>query len=182
MVMGSVVALPPYTYVPGQTPHPVSDPRGHAYGQPPEPVTPLDPAQPRQSLTWYTACSLFEAGYYWEAHEAWESLWHAAGRSGPVADCLKGLIKWAAAGVKVREGRPEGVRRHCFRAAQLLQDSCRASGASPIADCDVPHVLLLLRAATSCPPEVVGTPTDVQPLAGWTLRSPSPWDASRSTP
>ena len=53
--------------------------------------------------------ALFNAGYYWEAHEAWEGLWHAHGRDGPTADVLKGLIKLAAAGVKVREGRPHGV-------------------------------------------------------------------------
>ena len=45
---------------------------------------------------------------YWEAHEAWEELWHACGRMGPTADFLRGLIKLAAAGVKVREGRPRG--------------------------------------------------------------------------
>lgn len=151
------------------TPHPVSDPRGHAYGHSPEPVTPLDPADPCQSPTWCIACALFEAGYYWEAHEAWESLWHAAGRTGPVADCLKGLIKWAAAGVKVREGRPEGVRRHCLRAAELLHSSCTWFNAAPIVGLDVPHMLLMIRAAASCPPDVIGTPMDVHPFDGWTL-------------
>ncbi len=29
---------------------------------------------------------LFNHGYYWESHEEWESLWHAAGRRGVVAD------------------------------------------------------------------------------------------------
>ena len=48
-------------------------------------------------------------------------LWHAAGRTGATADFLKGLIKLAAAGVKVREGRAAGVRRHAERAVDLLQ-------------------------------------------------------------
>jgi uncharacterized protein len=55
-----------------------------------------------------------------EAHEAWESLWHACGRSGSVADLLKGLIKLAAAGVKSREGRPKGVKQHAARSLELL--------------------------------------------------------------
>ena len=69
---------------------------------------------------------LFNAGYYWEAHEVWEELWHAEGRRGPTADVLKALIKLAAAGVKVREGRENGVRTHCRRAAASVRGGGRA--------------------------------------------------------
>jgi hypothetical protein len=62
---------------------------------------------------------LFNAGYYWESHVAWESLWLASGRKGVVAVFLKGLIKLAAAGVKSLEGTPEGVKSHSTRAAEL---------------------------------------------------------------
>ncbi len=163
-------ALPPYTYVPGQTPHPVSDPRGHAYGHRAEPVPPLDPAHPEKSPTWMEACTLFKAGYYWEAHEAWESLWHAAGRTGPVADCLKGLIKWAAAGVKVREGRPAGVHRHCLRAAELLRNAQSVSAVPPIAGLELHRILAVIEAASEASPEVPGTTDEVRPLHGWTVR------------
>lgn len=112
--------LPPYSYVPGQSPHPLSDPRGHSFGRHEPPVAALDEATWRQNETWLYAIDLFNHGYYWEAHEAWEALWHAAGRKGPTADFLKGLIKLAAAGVKAREGRPPGVRRHALRAVELL--------------------------------------------------------------
>jgi predicted metal-dependent hydrolase len=71
---------------------------------------------------------LFNAGYYWEAHEAWESLWHAHGRRGPTAEALQALIKLAAAGVKVREGRPAGVQTHAARAAALFDRACEAGG------------------------------------------------------
>ena len=90
---------------------------------------PLDQATWRQNETWLDAIDLFNAGYYWEAHEAWEALWHAGGRKGPTADLLKGLIKLAAAGVKASEGRPAGVRQHARRAAELLA-SARSQGAS----------------------------------------------------
>jgi predicted metal-dependent hydrolase len=66
------------------------------------------------------AIDLFNHGYYWEAHEAWESLWLGCGRTGVTADFLKGLIKLAAAGVKARERRTEGVLRHARRAAELF--------------------------------------------------------------
>jgi predicted metal-dependent hydrolase len=64
---------------------------------------------------------LFNRGFFWEAHEAWESLWHANGRKGPVADFLKALIKLAAAGVKHLERVPRGTATHALRAAQVWQ-------------------------------------------------------------
>ncbi len=112
--------FPPYSYVPGQAPHPVSDPAGHMYGHEPPKPPPLDPANWRASDTYLYGIDLFNHGYYWEAHETWESLWHAAGRKGEVADFLKGLIKLAAAGVKVREENAAGIERHARRARELL--------------------------------------------------------------
>lgn len=115
------IPFPKYAFVPGRHPHPVTDPRGHHFGCPQAPVGALDPADPLRSREYLFAIDLFNAGYYWEAHEAWEGLWIAAGRRGAVADFLKGLIKLAAAGVKAREGSSEGVVRHARRARELLE-------------------------------------------------------------
>lgn len=122
------VPLPPYAHVPGRTPHPVSDPAGHMAGRQPAPLPPLDPGQWYRSAAYLAGIDLFNYGYYWEAHEAWEGLWHAAGRKGTTADFLKGLIKLAAAGVKHGAGRPDGVRSHARRAAELWQGVARALG------------------------------------------------------
>jgi uncharacterized protein len=113
--------FPPYSFVPGRFPHPVSDPAGHSFGVVPPATPALDPAHWTQNRLYLFAIDLFNAGYYWEAHEAWESLWHACGRAGRTADFLKGLIKLAAAGVKVREGRPAGVVGHARDAADLFR-------------------------------------------------------------
>jgi hypothetical protein len=113
--------LPPYAHVPGRTPHPVSDPQGHSYGAEPDRPPPPDAERWSSSRAYLRGLDLFNHGYYWEAHEAWEALWHACGRSGLTADFLKGLIKLAAAGVKVREGRPDGARSHARRAAELFR-------------------------------------------------------------
>lgn len=113
--------FPRYAYVPGRQPHPTTDPRGHSFGLASAEVPPLDPDDPERSAEFLHAIDLFNHGYYWEAHERWESLWHAAGRSGPLAELLKGLIKLAAAGVKAREGNAPGVRRHVLRAGELLR-------------------------------------------------------------
>lgn len=112
--------FPPYSYVPGRFPHPLSDPAGHSYAHPIQPPAALDPQAWRRSRAYCLAVDLFNHGYYWEAHEAWEGLWHAAGRRGALADFLKGLIKLAAAGVKAREGRLAGVHRHAQRAGHLF--------------------------------------------------------------
>jgi len=127
-------SLPPYSYVPGRSPHPVADPAGHSYGQQPRSVAPLDPARWQPCGEFCHALRLFDAGYYWEAHEAWEALWMATGRTGPDATALKGLIKLAAAGVKAREGNAAGIGRHARRAAELLrmaQSEMRTVGGDP---------------------------------------------------
>lgn len=68
---------------------------------------------------------LFNHGFYWEAHEAWEPLWRAANAGSSHRDCLKGLILLAAAGVKLREGKHAAAARHGRRAAALF---ARAAG------------------------------------------------------
>lgn len=113
--------FPPYSYVPGHAHHPVSDPNGHMHGELHKPADPLNPDAWRSSPEYLYGLDLFNHGYYWEAHEAWESLWHAAGRRGPLADFLKGLIKLAASAVKAREGNPRGVSRHAERAIELFR-------------------------------------------------------------
>jgi hypothetical protein len=112
--------LPPYSYVPGLAPHPISDPRGHSFGATHPATEPLDESSYAINQNYLYAIDLFNYGFYWEAHEEWESVWHAAGRSGPTADFLKGLIKLAAAGVKLREGRAAGVKQHAQRSAELI--------------------------------------------------------------
>jgi uncharacterized protein len=121
--------LPPYSYVPGLAPHPTSDPRGHSHGVHEPQPSPLTESSYCDNVVYLYAIDLFNHGFYWEAHEAWEALWHAAGRSGPTADFLKALIKLAAAGVKLREGRAAGVKQHAERAAELFH----CAGSSGIA-------------------------------------------------
>jgi hypothetical protein len=112
--------LPPYAFVPGRSPHPHSDPAGHSYGMKPEPVSAPDPQNWQECRPYLRGLDLFNHGYYWEAHEVWESLWQAAGRRGVLADFFKGLIKLAAAGVKVREHNRRGLLSHAGRASELF--------------------------------------------------------------
>ena len=113
--------FPPYAFVPGRHPHPIRDPEGHSFGQEVETLPAPLPGELAGNIHFRFGLDLFNFGYYWEAHEAWEELWHAAGRKGNLADLLKGLIHLAAAGVKAREGNPNGVIRHARRAGELFR-------------------------------------------------------------
>lgn len=113
-------AFPPYAYIPGRWPHPTRDPGGHSYGTAAEAPAPPDPAAWRACQDYLYGIDLFNHGYYWEAHEAWEGLWVACGRSGTTAAFLQGLINLAAAGFKARWGNPRGLRANAKTAAGLL--------------------------------------------------------------
>lgn len=123
------IPLPPYAYIPGHDlPHPVNDPRGHLYDAQKDPahqlalsfdglMTPqIDASAHRRDLAatlsadlqWLYALDLFNEGFYWEAHEAWEGFWNALGRSTPDARFVQGLIHLAAACVKVRVRKTAG--------------------------------------------------------------------------
>jgi hypothetical protein len=99
----------------GAFPHPKRDPEGHAFGVTEREVAALEPDRWRSNEDYRFGFDLFNRGYYWEAHEVWEDVWNASGRQGTVSEMLKGLIKLAAAGVKVRQGQPSGVVKHASR-------------------------------------------------------------------
>lgn len=119
-------ALPPYAYLPHRDPahrhpHPERDPGGHVRdGAPgPEVTGPPDPDAWRDTPAFLWGVDLFNAGYYWEAHEAWEELWRAAADD-QTAALLHGLIKLAAAGVKAGVANPRGTARHARAASELF--------------------------------------------------------------
>lgn len=51
---------------------------------------------------WLWGVDLFNAFFFWEAHEAWERLWIAQPRQSTPALVLQGLIQLAAALLKIR--------------------------------------------------------------------------------
>ena len=126
--------FPPYAYVPLHWPHPTRDPKGHSYGEGHVKSASLLSELKKEAGTWRRCrpylygIDLFNHGYYWEAHDAWESVWLACGRKGITADFLKGLIKLAAAGVKAREGRKRRVQQQAKRAEELFRQTANAVG------------------------------------------------------
>jgi uncharacterized protein len=155
------VPLPPYSYVTGRFPHPLRDPAGHSFGVEPEHGPPPDAARWRECRAYLRGLDLFNHGYYWEAHEAWEQAWHAAGRRGAGADFFKGLIKLAAAGVKAREGSSDGVRIHARRGAELFYGVI-ASLPSPQTNYFGLHLMKLISATL----EIESAAAEIAPWSG----------------
>lgn len=114
--------LPAYRYVPGRTPHPVRDPLGHAHGAA-EPPAEIDPERWAECEPHLWAVDLFNAGYYWEAHEAWEGLWRAAGRRTETGRFLQGLIQLCAALVKHAMDAPRPALRLARRGSETLRSA-----------------------------------------------------------
>ena len=63
---------------------------------------------------------LWNRGLYWEAHEAWEGPWRAAGRHTPGGRFFQGLILLAAAAVKHERGASGTARRLAARGARAI--------------------------------------------------------------
>ena len=100
--------LPPYAFVPGKNPHPTRDPRGHSYGRD-EPAVHLPPERWHEDGDYLYGIDLYEARYFWEAHEAWEGIWKAS-PDADQRDFLQGLIQLAASRLKDRLGGERGRR------------------------------------------------------------------------
>ncbi|MBZ0256799.1 DUF309 domain-containing protein [bacterium] len=107
------IPFPAYAFIPGKLPHPTRSPQGHSYGHEPEPAAALSPDSWNQNQHYLFGIDLFNHGYYWEAHEAWEDAWHASGHHTHPGRFLKALIQFTAVGVKALEGRINGVHTLC---------------------------------------------------------------------
>ncbi len=114
----SSLPFPVYRYLPGYSPHPSRDPRGHAYGVE-SPVAPggFDPARWFASADYLFGIDLFNYAYWWECHERLERPWRSAGRASPEGRFLQGLIQIAAAQLKRHLG---AERAGCGLAARGL--------------------------------------------------------------
>lgn len=100
---------------------------------------------------------LFNHGFPWEAHEAWEPLWFAAPRERPERALLQGLIHAAAAVVKARGGANEAARG-------LVDSACDHLARTTTTVLDVPAFVAALTAwaddpARPAPVIVLAAPT-----------------------
>ncbi|MCK6458600.1 MAG: DUF309 domain-containing protein [Planctomycetes bacterium] len=109
--------LPSRAFVPGETPRP-----------PEAPTRPPDEA-------FLCGIDLYHAGYLWEAHEQWESVWRATGDP-ERRDFLQGLVQIAASVLKTRMGNARGAAKLARRArehlARVKGDRCMGLSLAPL--------------------------------------------------
>jgi len=81
-----------------------------------------DPETPwTQDERFLYGADLFDQRYYWEAHEAWEALWHFAAPDTNPHRLLQSLIQYAAAALKHHMGHTQGAERLYQRATERLK-------------------------------------------------------------
>lgn len=104
-------SFPPYAFLPGTDPHPTRDPGGHSHGLVETPPPYRDPDLWAENEDYLHGVDLYNHGYLWEAHEAWEGLWHVTKPDGDQALFLQGLIQCTAACLKIAMEQPRGLER-----------------------------------------------------------------------
>ncbi|MEZ6065921.1 MAG: DUF309 domain-containing protein [Planctomycetaceae bacterium] len=151
--------LPRYTHTPGAgTPHPYRDPRGHSHDRKPLQCKPLHEAYWAENRSYLLGLDLFNLGFYWEAHDEWERLHKITTPDTLEGRFLKGLVKMAAAGMKVREESIHGVRRHAASAGEVFADIAAESDVDRY--CGLDFTLLQFAADRAAQ---LSYPTDLEP-------------------
>ena len=107
--------FPPYRYLPFQTsnplPHPRTDPAGHSYDQEDDYLPHFAPDDWRTCEPYRYGIDLFNHGYWWEAHEALETVWLAAGQKSTLCGkFVQGLIQLSGAQLKRFTNEPRGAQ------------------------------------------------------------------------
>ncbi|NJC89172.1 MAG: DUF309 domain-containing protein [Desulfuromonas sp.] len=117
--------FPPYRYLPfqgsGTLPHPRNDPGGHSYDAEEDYLPHFTTDDWPGCEPYLYGIDLFNHGYWWEAHEALETVWVAAGqRETQCGIFVQGLIQLAAAQLKRVIGSPVGAQSLTAGACEKL--------------------------------------------------------------
>ena len=112
-----LLPLPPYTFVPGQSPHPFRDPEGHNHTEKISKL--LEQIAHRDDRLFLYGLELMNHHFFWETHEVLEILWLKA--EGEQRELLQGLIKAAASLLKLHMNHI-GAAQKLWRSAQHLLD------------------------------------------------------------
>jgi hypothetical protein len=132
--------FPSYTYVPGHWPHPTRHPDGHAVGEVEPPPVALVPDRWAECPEYLLGFRLFDAGYYWEAHEAWEGVWKASPRAGAEENLLRGLAQFAAGALKVRQDKARTTHVFAKKCTARFERAMELGG-SPFAGLDLEELI-----------------------------------------
>ena len=104
--------FPAYRFVPGENPHPIRDPNGHSYRQCIDDPGRINPDKFYENDTYLFGVDLFNYAFWWESHEAFESLWKPLSKDDSSSHFLQGLIKISAAFLKWHARQQRGLEIH----------------------------------------------------------------------
>ena len=79
-------------------------------------------------LAFRFGADLFNAGFFWEAHEVWELVWRALPPNSRERLACQALIQAANACLKLRFGRTKAFGRLSAEVARLADEACRLNG------------------------------------------------------
>jgi len=109
--------FPKYRYIPSVNPHPGIHPEGHSYQKPEEKIEYLPPENWARNEHYLYGIDLFNHGYWWEAHEAWEGIWLTTKKLDLYGQYLQALIQFSAGFLKLYSGTKAGFDK-LFKEAQ----------------------------------------------------------------
>ena len=112
--------LPRYRFVPGKSPHPRRDRQGHSYGRPEPRADRAEAPAWNRSRTYLFGIDLYNLGYFWESHEAFEALWNAAASASVEKQFFQAIIQIAASNLKFFMGAGGAGRALSERALAKL--------------------------------------------------------------
>ena len=121
------------------------------------PSQPLDPARWHVCTPYLYGVDLFNHGYWWEAHEAWEGPWQVAGRHSEVGSFLQGLIQISVARLKWRQQLDRPAKRlRDDGLAKLERRGKRFAGLEIPSFClQVKEFFIPRRSPAAAPPELI---------------------------
>ena len=111
--------FPPYQYTPGLNPHPTIDADGHSFAVA-ETETEFVASAWQDSDDYRFGIDLLNHGYYWEAHEVLEGIWHHLGRKSRDAQFIQALILLAVACLHKRRHKMSACSKVVHKGVQRL--------------------------------------------------------------
>ena len=121
--------LPTHKYIPGQT---ARHPEDRFDAMRSLALLPTKTATASQNPPWLYGIRLFEAGFYWEAHEVWEPVWLNARPNSTERFICQAVIQISNAALKRDMGKSRAAERLCTMAEGLLKQSTLAGRVPPM--------------------------------------------------
>jgi pimeloyl-ACP methyl ester carboxylesterase len=121
------VPLPAHAHVPGTDSEPDMAPLKRVKQTCPKRV---DDDRWHENVAYRYGWSLFEAGFFWEAHEIWETVWLACAPNSRERLLLRALIQLANARLKRKMKRDKASARLLEEADRLLADAAAPDAAA----------------------------------------------------